>query len=362
MSKKVTRSRRACHAVFGSALLALSHQTLAEAPVGVRPCCAFGKDLKAQVGSVPVPFFSVGNVLAMDEIGEHKYNDGSERVSTSLLGMGAEKNGLIYTARGGFIDTAHVRDTADFTYYLFGEIRQHLGKQIDIVLPSELRQRVIVLKANTTQLDDNAQRAQALHIAALTAFRLAQWHEIAQWFGMESVGGFKELASAFSPEDLYSNMLGATLASEILRQSPDLDVKAFGRAMDTAMRGTLMELQAAPAEETDQRIEALDGVWWDSSKRLPDKWVLLARDYDLALTLDPNGVAEGRVLSLSESLPNGDALADWAGLELRAEKMEASFSALPASLRAQTVWTPAAFQPLADFARQSDHTALPSGG
>ncbi len=31
----------------------------------------------------------------------------------NLLGLSEEQNGLIYTRRGGFIDIAHVRDTAD---------------------------------------------------------------------------------------------------------------------------------------------------------------------------------------------------------------------------------------------------------
>lgn len=28
-----------------------------QAPAGVRPCCAFGTDLKAELGWMPVPFF-----------------------------------------------------------------------------------------------------------------------------------------------------------------------------------------------------------------------------------------------------------------------------------------------------------------
>jgi hypothetical protein len=30
----------------------------------------------------------------------------------------------------------------------------------------------------------------------------SQWHEIAQWYGFQSVPGFSEEISAFSPEDL----------------------------------------------------------------------------------------------------------------------------------------------------------------
>ncbi|MGL4640995.1 MAG: DUF4056 domain-containing protein, partial [Shewanella sp.] len=57
------------------------------APTGVRPCCAFGYDLKAQLGGIAVPFFSVGNVLGVESLGHHRYNQGDQSLSASLLGM-----------------------------------------------------------------------------------------------------------------------------------------------------------------------------------------------------------------------------------------------------------------------------------
>ncbi|STO98344.1 Uncharacterised protein [Grimontia hollisae] len=343
--------RRLC---LGGLLVSISSMSLAAAPVGVRPCCAFGKDLKAQVGGVPVPFFSVGNVLDADGVGHHQYNDGSEGVSSSLLGMGKEHNGLIYTELGGFIDTAHVRDTADYTYYLFSEIRRHIGTDADIRLPAELRERVIVLKAQPGGLSQETQQQLSVEIAGVMAFRLAQWHEIAQWFGLMSVAGFKELASAFSPEDLYSNMLGAQLAMGILRDSPDLDLQGFGKAMDIALAEKLKALKAVSSQETASRIEALDGIWWDSSKRLPDKWVLLHRDYALSLSLLPNGVAGGEALHLPQMLSNSDPLSQWAQFEARASNEEKAFTGLPGGLKAKSVWTEHDFPALAAFAKEQD--------
>ncbi|OWA85706.1 hypothetical protein BV377_29140, partial [Klebsiella pneumoniae] len=43
-------------------------------------------------------------------------------------------------------------------------------------------------------------------LAGHLAFEIALWHEIAQWYGFQSVPGFSEEISAFSPEDLYSNL------------------------------------------------------------------------------------------------------------------------------------------------------------
>ncbi|MGL4834986.1 MAG: DUF4056 domain-containing protein, partial [Shewanella sp.] len=51
------------------------------APTGVRPCCAFGYDLKAQLGGIAVPFFSVGNVLGVESLGHHRYNQGDQSLS-----------------------------------------------------------------------------------------------------------------------------------------------------------------------------------------------------------------------------------------------------------------------------------------
>ncbi|USD43528.1 DUF4056 domain-containing protein [Vibrio sp. SCSIO 43135] len=337
-------------------LLGLSTQVFAlEAPVGVRPCCAFGKDLKAKLVGVPVPFFSLGNTLDADDIGDHKYNDGSSSVSASLLGMADEKNGLIFTEKGGFIDTAHVRDTADYTYYLFHQNQQHFGQDHYIELPDELRTRRIQWHAHeNSQLTAQQRLKMEVQSASLIAFRLAQWHEIAQWFGMISVGGFDELASAFSSEDLYSNMLGAQLASAILLDNPNLSSSEFAERMDDAFAQALNNLKAQPKSVTDEKIEQLDGKWWDSSKRLPNKWAVLFRDYRFGLTLTPNYSGSSHELSLPSQFDNGDDIEQWVSLELHKSDLEKHFEALPDNKKQQEVWYTDDFQPLADFAKQAD--------
>ncbi|OLQ93203.1 hypothetical protein BIY22_01550 [Vibrio panuliri] len=330
-----------------------------QAPVGVRPCCAFGMDLKAQLGRVPVPFFSLENILAADEIGEHKYNDGSESVSGSLLGFNDEVNGIIFTQLGGFIDTAHVRDTADYTYYLFHLNQQHLGQSAQVDLPAELRIRTIRWHPQPAALTPQEQIEYSAKAAALTAYRLAQWHEIAQWFGMVSVSGFKEYASAFSSEDLYSNMLGAQLARDILLEQPEVCEEGFEQAMDHAFHQALQALKVQPKSVTREKMSQLDGVWWDSSRRLPDKWVVLYRDYHLGLALKPNYPTSSHVLSLAPNFANNDAIEDWVELELHADKQERAFSQLPEHLTQMPIWRADQFQTMADFARESDRETHP---
>ncbi|WP_274026958.1 DUF4056 domain-containing protein [Vibrio parahaemolyticus] len=337
----------------------LVHAQQLKAPVGVRPCCAFGVDLKAQLGSVPVPFFSLENVLSSSEVGTHHYNDGSESVSGNLLGLNEEANGIIFTELGGFIDTAHVRDTADYTYYLFTLNQHYLGRAAHLDLPEELRVRRIRWYEQKKQLSEKEKLDRSAQAAALTAFRLAQWHEIAQWFGMVSVNDFKELASAFSSEDLYSNMLGAKLAKQVLLDNPELDQTGFSKAMDTAFKQALKDLKAQSKAVTKEKIQQLDGDWWDSSRRLPDKWGVRFRDYHMALKLTPNYSGANHELSLSATFADQQPIDQWMSVEFRATDNEEAFSSLPKSLSAKSVWTPNDYQQISDFARTSDAHSIP---
>lgn len=316
-------------------------------PVGIRPCCAFGTGLKAELGSVPVPFYSIKNVLNTEDVNAHVFNDGSASVVGSLFGTSDEVNGLIFTNKGGFIDTAHVRDTADFAFYLYRSLKQREENSYEVNLTPELRERRIVFE-NLDQLNsDNHDEAK---LAALMAFRLAQWHEIAQWFGLVSVGGFKEYPSAFSPEDLYSNMLGALIAYEILKINPEIKQEAFVVLFPDYFRKHLKMLDAQDEDTTIAKLKEIDGIWWDSSKRLPNKWVVKTRDYHFSLDLIPNAVTNGTPLSLTPF----EELEQHGQLQLvKADKIQ-SFDILPSTLTDKSVWTHEDFQAIGDISKSVD--------
>ena len=338
--------------IISSFLSGISLPVFADAPVGVRPCCAFGTNLQTEVGGIPVPFVSVENVLNIDDLGDHIYNDGSQGVASSLMGFGDESNGIFYSKKGGFLDSAHIRDTADFTYYLYGEFYTHLGTDHKVTLSQELKDRVVQLHVSSEVYSEAERKKISIELAALTAYRLAQWHEIAQWFGMESVGGFKEYASAFSPEDLYSNMLGALLASDVIATNPQLNKKDFSKAMTKAIEAKFVELGVGTKKESKAQIQKMDGVWWDSSKRLPNKWVVIHREYHLGTDLKPNGF-KGEV---EESVSTEhEALATF---KLMPNENDNAFSALPNTLKNKPYWTPSDFQAIADFAKEHDDKEL----
>ncbi|MBC3996845.1 DUF4056 domain-containing protein [Morganella morganii] len=289
------------------------------APDGLRPCCAFGYDLQAKLGPVPVPFYTIGNVLTAGDLGEHVYNDSFWFGVAEVIGLSNENLGIIYSRHGGFIDIAHVRDTADYTYYLFTQIYPHLGGARMLILSDELSSRRIQFRRFTPPQDPAERYTLSVYLAARLAFRLAAWHEIAQWYGYHSVPGFPEEISAFTPEDLYSNLLGARLAITLLLQGHGGSVADFNRGMEGILPQALAQLDTQPAAVTRQMFDSIDGRWWDKRQQVPEKFLVLRRDYSVSDDRLPSQPAQETAAGLRLALPQyyrGWSLADLASFEL----------------------------------------------
>ncbi|GAA4898803.1 DUF4056 domain-containing protein [Ferrimonas pelagia] len=327
-------------------------------PQNVRPCCAFGNLQKVRLGKMPIPLFRLGNTVDADKLGPHKFDGGtfnytSSGASTSGRG-GSENNGMIYTQRGGFIDLAHVRDTADDTVALFFEIVRHLGNEHTIELIDEIGHRYIQLHAFET---DSLHPQERWHLAAELAARLAYFkaesHEIAQWHGYASFAGWPETVSAYSPEDLYSNMLGAKLTRALLSANLVLNSELYNQSLTVWLEETLHWLGAVDKKNTNALFDAIDGHWWDSSRPIPDKFMVIKRHYQLGDQQVPYLVPEAlarasgqwsRLESLfpAENAPHplalrqqmyGFELDELATLEMRvADKYRDSFGTFPVEL------------------------------
>ena len=169
---------------------------------------------------MPVPGVSIGNIIDLEELGPHIYDSGvlmrEAPGEEPRPQINPENNGLIYTCRGGFIDTAHVRDQSDWTIYLATEFARHIVSGQVIDLPDEGGTRRIVLTPpegiRLAEIDITAVSAA---LAQWTAFQLSVWHEIATWYGWTQVAGFPQTSSAFSPDDLYSNVVGMRVGNAI---------------------------------------------------------------------------------------------------------------------------------------------------
>lgn len=324
-------------------------------PESLRPCCAFGYNLKVRALGVPIPAYQIGNILTLATLGDHRYNDSALGAVTNLIGLSAEKNGLIYTHHGGFIDIAHVRDTADNTFYLFSQIYPRLGQQWRLFYSEELGLRRIQLNPFQAPTDPRQRYRLAAWLAGNLAFQLAQWHEVAQWYGFQSVPGFSEEISAFSPEDLYSNLLGARLAVNVLLAGQGGSTDSYNRAMTQAIHRALIHLSAVPEGETEKWFREVDGDWWNSNRRVPDKFLVLKRNYSLSAQRLPTPVPFEKMPPYDLDLPqtlDGYSLNALGELQIHPGH---SMQALPVP---DGYYTPGQFQALADKAQQTDRNLL----
>ncbi|CAA0097030.1 Uncharacterised protein [BD1-7 clade bacterium] len=276
-----------------------------DVPQKVRPCCAFGNEQKVEIGFVPIPLFRLGNSVSFSEIGPHRFDAGSfpnTVKGASANGLsGGENNGIIYTLRGGFIDLAHVRDTADDTVALFFIIIHHLGQPHIIELPSEIGPRYIQMKAfDTSGLSAKQRWYLAAELAARLAYFKAESHEIAQWHGYTSFAGWPEEVSGYSPEDLYSNMLGAKLSLALIHSKLVLNDQLYNQSMTVWLSEFIQWLEPVSKQQTNAMFSIVDGYWWDSCKPIPDKFMVLMRHFRMGDEQHPYRVSESLARSNSE--------------------------------------------------------------
>jgi len=261
-----------------------------EMPHRLRPCCAFGSDLGVRVGAVPIAGVHLDNVVQANDLGRHKYNSGLVSLANepSNAFISPERNGLVFTCRGSFVDTAHVRDYADYMVYLAGRINESIDDGASIQLPSEGGERYMhVAVVRPELIRDVGRQELVIAMAQWASMQIAIWHEIATWYGWSSWELFPETASAFSPEDLYSNLVGIMLASELIREGLTDTVLQYEASMDAALPEVLRRLRGAPTDVTRAGIRALDGRWWDSKRQLPDKRVVLRRNFNVGPNFAP---------------------------------------------------------------------------
>ena len=257
----------------------------------LRPCCAFGAQLRVRLGPLPIPGYAIGNIVDREHIGLHVYDSGVAQVSSRGDAEGlvhSEHNGLIYTCRGGFIDTAHVRDYADWMIYVGTTMARSLERGVEAELPDEGGHRRIRLRPIDPDLVDRlGRRAVVIPMAQWLAYQLSVWHEIATWFGWSTTPLFSEKVSAFSPEDLYSNLLGARLAGAVAAQRTARDEYLYNRSLGEWLDDALEYLGATSVEVGEEAMASLDGLWWDSRARLTDPGLVRRRNLGGGAALRP---------------------------------------------------------------------------
>ncbi|HPE75763.1 MAG TPA: DUF4056 domain-containing protein [Draconibacterium sp.] len=231
----------------------------------IRTCCGFG----VEIGIAGVPFAKKTDITSREIMGTHSY-----------MGGRTEQNGIIYTRRGGFLDMGHLRDCADWTAYLYNlikasqtdsyyrhiELRNEGGaKSLDLNVPADLSEEDII------------------SLAGKISFDLSMWHEISTWFGASYVPLIPEKFSSFSPEDMYSNLMGVHLGMRAIKNKLEYDT-----AMTIELSDMLDSLESVNTEaETYNAMLKVNEVWYTNQKKYPNKNVVLKRYIEFGPELIP---------------------------------------------------------------------------
>jgi hypothetical protein len=205
----------------------------------------------------------------------------SDSVGTNFLGPGQlgshsygfnplEKNGIVFTCKGGHVDIAHLRIAADWTRYLSQRAKKAILKSdarfsykfsaepsryyIDIAYPSYWDK---ISKQKREKIASDI----SLNIGQYLAYTSTTWHEIITWYGYKCILFFPEFPSAFSWEDCYSNLLGTYLATNVLKENPSNYNKSLTKSIDQELE--LLGIQTSQVAKKAARD--VHGKWYDGA-------------------------------------------------------------------------------------------------
>ena len=143
------------------------------------------------------------------------------------------------------------------------------------------------------KIEDIERAGDFVELAGSIAYDLSLWHEIATYFGISLIPIVPERFSSFSPEDVYSNLMGAVIGMEAIRSEFEYD-----DAVTMILARTLEELGAVETnQETRDAMDEVENKWWDSEIPLPNKKFLLKRNLDTEYSLKPWLIPSEKVIN-----------------------------------------------------------------
>ncbi len=258
----------------------------------LRPCCTLGETIETTTAGIErSPWSIVDNIRSISTLGTHTYDSGALRANvprTPVVLSNEENNGLVYTCRGGFIDTAQVRDYADWTVYLANRFGRRMSGGHVLQIPRmggviEIR----VKKVPRKMLEHYGRRRLAVLFAKWTAGKLALWHEIATWYGWSVLPDYSERSSAFSPEDLYSKMLGIKLGAALTLRNRERNEAVYNKSMTAWLEEVLKHLGAVERQPARAAVFDVKGIWWSDPMLIGDAEYLLRRNMDIGEKIVP---------------------------------------------------------------------------
>lgn len=252
-----------------------------------RPCCGF-------IASGISSLMKFSGFVDPTRLGTHDFARLNQKSKTTQEGFG-----MVYTCRAGFVDIAHLRDNADWAAQIYLILQQKVGTgvSIPVQLETDLKEYTLELPKFSTQEIASLTPEVLAQAAVSLAFDTGIFHEIGTTFP-QAVSGPKiarltsfainERNSAFSPEDVYSNLIGAELGMEAVLSS-----KPFNVAMTELLENRLQALQVVSHADANSVYQSLKGDWW--TKQLsPHK--VRKKNFDYTGTVSPR-VPQSDVIS-----------------------------------------------------------------
>jgi hypothetical protein len=198
-----------------------------------------------------------------NRLGTHSYSFG-----------GTEGFGIFYTLRGGSIDLDHVRGAADLTKYTYIRAKATIENSKDgfRVMPGfewTTNKVEIQYPENWNTLSQSEQERiaheAAMIIAPVVGYNSTLWHEMLTWKGTHFALIEPEHTSAFSWDDLYSNLIGVELAMQAINNG-DVVNSDYNRAMTMLIAEELERLEVVPKKKAIEITESVRGTWYGGGK------------------------------------------------------------------------------------------------
>ena len=201
------------------------------------------------------PSSTIGtNFIGPEKLGQHSYG-------WALF----ENNGIMYTCKAGHIDITHLRLSADWTAHLAAKSFRHLtnqDKSFSFKQKIEPSIHFVDLEYDSTwnSVAANPQvvRQAAIEMGQYLAYNSSVWHEILTWFGFKCMAIYPEVASAFSWEDSFSNLLGTYIAATALNDTEH----SYNKAVTLALQKKLKEYGVQPGSVAKKAADKVKGKWF----------------------------------------------------------------------------------------------------
>jgi hypothetical protein len=99
----------------------------------------------------------------------------------------------------------------------------------------------------------------ALEMSQYFTFTMTTWHEVLTWFGYKCMAILPEQPSAFSWEDIYSNLVGIRIGAQAIQDEDH----SYNKAVTIAIKKELENLGVQPRHTAWAAAEKMRGKWFD---------------------------------------------------------------------------------------------------